>query len=470
MSFVYGREAWVSPFITKAAIAIYLAMLIFIIGFGYYIVPYAIFILAFLILVPNVTNLKLFQFLKAKPVAQKLMLIFLIAVILRFSLLTLDQVITRDIEMYVFRAEQMMAGRIPYEDFSINKPPLYAYMLQFLGTTLGANMFSFRAFFSIMDGLVAVLIFYFSMCKFDEEFSFKATFLYAICPLPILAIGLSGHYEPVVMIFVILSLIFLFKSKYNISAILLGLGFALKFFPLVLLPFFVWKVQTWRNRITYIVLFSIPIIISLIPILFISSTAFWAYMYDQTYTWTAKKSFAFVFETLIGSHYVLGIRISLITTITFLGLILLMFIAWVRKRFDVNFWFKLIIFIFVIYYGLYPVASLQFFKKELGLADPIPIMIIFALIYFTIAFLVLSHYLHRLEFQSSKREEMFILSTFALVFLLFSSSQNNPWYILWVLPFLFAIKADKIRLILLWLIVWNFEGLGISLLPGFVLF
>jgi hypothetical protein len=371
--------------------------------------------------------------------------------------------------MYVIRSELLLAGEMPYLDFAVNKPPLYAYMLQFLGYTVGPGEVQFRAVFSIMDAIVTVLIVFLAKCKFDEKFSFWAGFAYALCPLPIIAIGLSGHYEPIVMIFVILSLIFLLRDRYYESAFFLGIGFALKFFPIVLLPFFVWKVDSWRKRIIYVVLFALPIIISIIPILFQSSDAFWNYMYMQTYSWTAKKSYAFGLEILLGTKFVFGVKLSMLFMALFLGLILLMFISWVRKKFNVSFWFKIIIINFIIYYGIAITTSFIYYKSEFGLDNPVPLMAISAILYFPLVFFVLHKYWHYLEIKWNPKEEMFILSIFSIIFLLFSSSQYNPWYVLWPLPFILATENKRIRFLLLWLIFWNFEGIGLSLLPGLAL-
>jgi hypothetical protein len=361
----------------------------------------------------------------------------------------------------------MMAGRIPYEEFPVKKPPLYAFMLQFLGHILGAGEFQFRAFFSIIDSLVCVVFFYLCKMKFNDGFSFKATLAYVICPIPIVSVGLGGHYEPVVMFFVLLSLIFLYKNNHHISAFLLGLGFALKFFPIVLLPFFAWKQKSWKGRIIYIIIFTIPFIISIIPIFFMSANAFWGYIYEQTYSWPAKKSFAFIFETLLGAKTIVGIRISFLTTWFFLGMILVMFISWWRKRFDPSFWYKFIVISFGIYYGLLILASMIFYQSELGLQNPLPFMAVFGLAYFSIIYLLLKKFIINFQFKPDKKEELFILSTFSLFFLLFSSSQFNPWYFLWTLPFMLTIQNPRARYILLLLIFWNLEGIGISLLPGF---
>lgn len=464
-----NKVDWFSPVFIKMIIILYIFIFVFQIVFGYYIISYVIFIVLFLIIVINFHRLDIFKWFESRPLFEKVMIIFLMAFILRFLLLFQDQMVTRDIELYVQRSEWMIQGLIPYEDFHVNKPPLYAYMLQFLGTVFGTGEVQFRAFFTVMDSLVAILIYYMCKIKFDSDFSLKASFAYVICPLPIMSIGLAGHYEPVVMIFVLLSIISLLKHKYPTSALFLGIGFAFKFFPIVLLPFFAWRIKTWKNRIIYIILFGIPFLLSLIPILLMSSSAFGSYMYEQTYSWEAKKSFAFIFEMLIGSRYIYVIKISLITTVVFMLLILVMFISWLRKKFDATFWFKVMVFLYIIYFGLFVIAGLIFYQSEFGIENPIPLMIIFSIIYFLLFGFILNKYLKPLNLKIEKSEEFFILCAFAIFFLIFSSSQFNPWYLIWPLPFVLAIKNKTIKFILLWLMFWNLEGIGIQLLPGLVL-
>jgi hypothetical protein len=462
------HSKWVlnSELVFRVAILVYIALLIFTISFGYYVLPYILFLVAFLIIYFNLSRIKLLMKIESFPLSYQISILFLLTVLLRFLLLAQDQVITRDIEMYVLRSEWFLSGKIPYAEFHVNKPPLYAYLLYLVGKSLGTTMYAFRAFFSIMDGLVTVFIFYLARYKNNHTFSLQASFAYAICPLPIVAIGLSGHYEPVVMIFVLLSIILFYRKRYYLSSIFLGVGFAFKFFPIVLLPFFAWKLESWKKRILYVILFTIPILISIIPILFMSPDAFWDYLYEQGYTWTAKKSFTFVFETITGFDNILGVSSSFLFTFLFLLLILIMFITWVLKKFDPSFWFKVVVVIFALYYGLFIIASMIFFQSDLGIDDPLPYMVAFAIIYFTMVLFLANQFWHRLDLNLAPSDEILVLSAFALIFLLFGSSQNNPWYLLWILPFVLIIKNNKIRLILLWLMFWNFEGLGISLLPG----
>jgi hypothetical protein len=461
-----NNRPWESPITIKLAFAFYIITYIYIIGIGFFIIPYVFFLIAYLLIIINLPNMKVFKWFENTSLAQIILIIFSFTILLRFLLLFQDQVITNDINMYVMRSKWVMAGMIPYEEFHVNKPPLYLYMLQAIGMSVGPGNIQFRSIFSILDGLVCVIIFYVCKTKYTQDFSLKAAFAYALCPLPITAIGLSGHYEPVVLIFVLLSLYFILKNNYPISAIFLGIGFALKFYPIVLLPFFMWKAKNWYERISYLLIFSIPFIVSIIPIVIMSPDAFFNYLYLQTISWQPKKSFAFIFETLMGSDSLICLKYSFIFTLIFFSLLFLMFVYWVWKKFNVNLWLKIVIVLFLFYYGLIFLASIEFYKTELGLTNSKPLIVIIAMIYFSIIYFVYDRFIKNLNLKIEKKEEIFVISSFAIIFLVFSSSQFNPWYLLWFLPMILCIKNFKIRMILLLLMFWNFEGVGLQLFSG----
>jgi hypothetical protein len=444
-------------------------MLFFTVIFYFYILTYILFFLTFIVLVFNLSNIKYLNPLITSPRIQQLYYIFIIALILRLLFLFQDDIVTTDLSKYVARSEWFLAGQVPYQDFVVNKPPMYIYMLYGMGRAFGAGEMQFRMFFSVIDALLAVLVFYLCLERYNSDFSFKAAFAYAICPLPLVMIGFWGHYEPIVMVFVLLAFIFLFRNNYYLSALALGTAFAFKFFPIVLLPFLAWTAKSWNQRILYFVLFAVPMAISLIPIMLISPDAFYSYLYEQTVNWPAKKSFAYIYETIAGTQTFAGIKASLAAFIFFAALLFIMFINWVWKEFRFNFWFKIIILFLIIYYGTFTMASFKSYQSDLSLIDPALIMVGFALVYFTISIFLFNKFIRYIEFKIGPEEELFVLTIFSFQFLLFASSQYNPWYLLWHLPFLLATKNEDIRFILFMLLFWNLGGFGISLLPGLVL-
>ena len=146
-----------------------------------------------------------------------------------------------------------------------------------------------------------------------------------------------------------------------------------------------------------------------------------------------------------------------------------MFLHWWKSEFKVYCWFKTIIVIFIIYYGLFITASLKDYDLGLGAGGFGMSMIIFASAYFLLAIPMLRKVLPKIHVESDPEEELFVLSIFVIILFLFVSNQFNPWYLLWYLPFVLIIQNTKIKYIILWLMFWNLGGAGIALLPGLVL-
>jgi len=207
---------------------------------GFAILPYVIFMFAFFALLFVDHRLNLVKWLAALPPHRRFVAIFGIALVLRFVLLLDAGAASSDLLSYVDRSHALLDGALPYRDKEMHKPPCYAYLLYLIGKAFGPGVLQFRAFFSFVDSVVAACVYRLLRCKAGKEISAAGAFLYAICPLPIVIAGLGGHYDPLVSLFVILAVIDFFSGRYYRSALLLGLGFAFKLYPFVLLPWLAW--------------------------------------------------------------------------------------------------------------------------------------------------------------------------------------------------------------------------------------
>ncbi|HEY4358977.1 MAG TPA: glycosyltransferase family 87 protein [Acidobacteriaceae bacterium] len=69
--------------------------------------------------------------------------------------------------------------------------------------------------------------------------------LYAWCPLLVWEIGLAGHVDAVVLMFIALALLFRFQGKPVLVGLFLGLAVLTKFYPLVLFPA-LWMRRDWK--------------------------------------------------------------------------------------------------------------------------------------------------------------------------------------------------------------------------------
>jgi hypothetical protein len=463
MNSFINKEFFQTSQFARFTLISYLILLALTVIFGFYIIFFILFTISFIFLFLNFSHFEFFKTTAGAKRVQQLYYIFVIALILRMLMLFHDDNLTVDLTKYVIRSKLFLAGYTPYADFVVNKPPLYIYMLYLMGKAFGAGELQFRAFFAVIDSIVAVTIFYLALEKYDNLHSLKGAIAYAICPLPILMTGLWGHYEPVVMVFFLMGFIFFLRDRLDLSSLTLGIAFAFKVFPIILLPFLLWKLESWKQRIIYTIIFSVPMIISIIPIFFMSPDAFYGYIYEQTIEWPAKKSFGYIFEIL------LGIGLAGVFSLIFLGFIFIIFLQWTQKEFKINFWFKTIVVLLVVYYGGFITASLKDYNLGIGEGGYGLSIMIFTILYFVLTIPILYKFIPRLNVEIDPGEKLFVLTIFVLMLFLFVSSQFNPWYLLWYLPFVLIIQNLKIKYIILWLMFWNLGGAGILIIPGLAL-
>jgi hypothetical protein len=547
------REIAGIPLFCWILLAVYLGSLFFIAFIGFYVVPDMLLLLSFILLLPfirKIASSPLFDTLRSAELREKLVVLFILSLLLRGVLLFNDEVITNDISLYVERSSAMVDdGDLPYVEKEMHKPPMYAYMLYFLGQGLGPGEMQFRAFFSVVDSVMAVAVFFLLRKKFDEAYALYGGLVYSICPINVISTGLEGHYDPLVSFFVIAALWLHFEGRNHLSSLSLGVGFAFKLFPFIFAPFLVWKLKEWKERILYTVLFFVPMVASWIPLILIDPDTFRIYREYQTGQWLseAMKSFSKAYELIALDQgwysgnptdpatfqmNILGFTHTDFFLYVFLGITGLMFLHWVwarwqkedieewltewdnlgrfmpeklRKRLEqwnipgrfipknirtrllqsldepsadrmgrvFLIWYKVILITFVIYYGtqiatgflLYEVD----FRDSLGIENPWMAVGIAAFVYYGLAAFVLHRwrgFFFPKKMAVPEKEELFVLGTFAMMFLLFGSPDYPTWYIMWFIPLLLGIKTERIRFMLFAVGIWNIPGEGINLWPG----
>ncbi len=533
-----------SPAKLSVLVGVYLSSLVLIAVLGFYMLFYALALFSFLFLAPILQKTSFFRRLNTLPYFRLLLALYAIAFVLRAMMLYQDQVITNDMSLMVWRSQQSIAGEAPYKDFPVNKPPLYLYLAHFIGASFGTGLREFRLFFTIFDALVPVVLFRLLRLKYSQEFSAYAALLYAICPLNIIMIGFSGHYEPLVIIPVLLGFHRFFEKHYYSATFLLGIGFAFKLYPLVFLPFFLALMPGWKRRIGAGISFFVPFLLTLVPLAFLVEDGLGYYMDYQTGEWVsiAIKSFALSFILILDSDTLFGVRITELVMYFFLGIIVVFFMSWVGKTgeegvaatdpvrvegqsrgleawvrrqtrgrpvlfglltgvFVVDFffglagfisvklnllllklketkrgdiilvWYKIMVVTFAFYYVLETATTFKLFKTQWGIPHANPVMFLVALIFFPLVFLFLKTYYHQIFPKKEKlklddHQELYYLSIFTTMFLLFSSPDYCPWYIMWFLPMLLSLKNNRVKYFLLWIIFWNFPGKDFAVMPG----
>ena len=168
---------------------------------------------------------------------------------------------------------------------------------------------------------------------------------------------------------------------------------------------------------------------------------------------------------MIKTDIIFSVKISWIVLAVFGLLILWLFIDWLSPKREKNLikWFKIMIIIYVFYYAFYLIYFVLYYDY------PIYAALIPLAIYFPIIIFLLHKYLPRLmpkRLFSPKSEELFIVSTFAIMLFLMGLPNIAPWYFIWFFPFLLAIRTDEIRYVLLWIFPWHGIGKKMRLLPG----
>ena len=548
-----------SPTKLSVLVGIYCSSLVLIATLGFYMLFYGLALLSFLLLVPLLQDTRVFGKLSSLSIPLIVLVLYLLGFVLRGMMLYQTEVITNDMSLMVARSEHIINGDVPYKDFPVNKPPLYLYLAYFIGISFGTGIREFRLFFTIFDAMIPIALFYLLQLKYSKRFSLYASLLYAICPLNIIMIGFSGHYEPLVILPVILGFYYFFKEKYYLATFLIGIGFAFKLYPLVLLPFFIVLMPGWKRRMGSIVSFFLPFLLSLVPLMLMVDNGIGYYIDYQTGEWIsiAIKSYALSFILLLDSDTLFGVRITELVMYFFLLVIVVFFMSWLgkssgevssksstekedtpgettsptpeapgspsphslRERLEffikdkplllglktglwpvdlvfsfaallseklnrlvlrlketdaaaiILHWYKIMVVTFAIYYGLVTATTFKLFKEQWGIPHANPVMFFAIFIFFPLVFFFVKKYYHDIfpakdKLQLDSHQELYYLSIFSIMLLLFSSPDYCPWYIMWFLPFVLSLQNSRVKYFLLWIIFWNFPGRDFNIMPG----
>ena len=292
-----------------------------------------------------------------------------------------------------------------------------------------------------------------------------------------------------------------------LSGLFLGLGFAFKYYPLFLLPFYMVKLKSWPERFKYFILFILPMALSFIPIYLLSPMSIHSYLFGfQTGEWLniGNKSFFFAISTLLQSITIFGIRISSINMGIFVILIGILFITYAyvedpRSRFKlfgsvfyisnrltgkriwredrgktedqvVLFWYKITVILYFIYLGAMALTfTIQPLRaRDLGRETITAISIIILMGYSICLYIIIKRFGTKIfpgSFKGSKTDRFILYSIFAILLLLLGSPNSTPHYIIWSFPFILLVRNRRIMLVLLAISIWNVPGEFADFLP-----
>ena len=98
------------------------------------------------------------------------------------------------------------------------------------------------------------------------EMPFKNVLLYALNPLVIIEITGNLHFEGAMVFFLLLSIWFLIKSLFKLSAIAIAFSIASKLLPLIFLPFLIRRLG-WKKSFQYFTIVGVTLITLFSPLL-----------------------------------------------------------------------------------------------------------------------------------------------------------------------------------------------------------
>ena len=523
----------VLPSLAIFGIVLYLISYISVMIWGYFLVNGIAMTVSFLIIYYYLDLIiDKITFLKDATYKQQIYFLLVFSLILRFGWLGQEQVITKDIDYYVERSQALVDGQKPYiEREDINKPPLFALYIWIIGFStdvinqaLSTDITyynSFRFISSIGDALVVLGIFWIAYEHYSRKHAQYAALSYAIFPIAIETSGLSGHYDPFVILCTLVPLKFLWPEEksprldsiYILSGFFIGLGIALKFYPVVMIPFFLFIIYSWRGRALFLAGLPIASLLSYGILELRYPGAVKVYREYQGGDWMGDwmKSFARAFYEFTGSTEFIGINFNDFF-ITFFGIMgFIMVAGWIFARHingaevsrydnednmftNVLMWFvnkwdalissdelktesgwtifsiKVIGFSFAAYYGTQIAAGFYMYEGGFGLNPPWLYALEFFAFYAVIVFFLYnstSTYFDNINLSSA--ESFVLMLGLGIMILMFGSPDYPTWYICWYAPFVMIAPTYQTRMALMFLLVWNFPGESISLLPDYVI-
>lgn len=464
----------VSPLVTYTAMVALVALALAVVLWEYLMSLYFLMVVAWLLVAAGLAATPMFRRMSRLDGVRMTMLVLGVAMAWRFLMLATDQVLTNDIVSFVGRGQAYLDGALPYtEEFSVNKPPAYLYLAAGMGASVGPSLVGTRAIMGLVDALVALIVFWIGEERFSRSFGLMAGLLYAVNPISAVTIGISGHYDPWVITFAMGGVWMLLRGRLAGASLLLGLGFALKLYPVVILPWVLLAERTWSRRLGLAGLFALPMALSWVPVLLQNPDALWFYL-DYQGSWEPKGGIAFGLAMAMGIDTASEAAGALTRAVewAFYALISAMFLDWLRRRADapdahLMDWFRVVTLGFAVMYGALLAGGVFEHRVDAGVgveATAAMVVIAYAVMAATGLWWLWTRHLPG-DHGFGPDDRLVMLSAMTVNLLVLSSAQYNAWYLLWLLPLVLLVRPGRIRQVWTALLAWRAEGKGFTIWP-----
>ncbi len=193
--------------------------------------------------------------------------------------------IESDIGVYFNYADNILRGLIPYRDFTLEYPP-GALPFFVLPKIWAADLFSFRRLF-MMEIMLVDLIGWFLLNIYGQKHGFSDKHMYAAGLLYITLPGLIGlvayqRFDFIPAVITLAAVMLYQQRRWSWAWIMLGFGFAVKLYPLLLAPIFLVRAYHRKNLpkeiISGIAVALLSAGVFWLPYLFVSGQKFWLFL------------------------------------------------------------------------------------------------------------------------------------------------------------------------------------------------
>jgi 4-amino-4-deoxy-L-arabinose transferase-like glycosyltransferase len=167
------------------------------------------------------------------------------------------------------------SGYLPYVNFYYPYPPLFLYALtafSYLGASGGAAVPLVLA-----DALTVVPVYLLARRFTSERLAFFASLVFALAPVNLLYADYVWLNPPLTTLFLMTSLYFLLKGRFDLSALTLALSIGLKQTALIVAPLilvFVWRKALRKTALRYLLLVAVVCFAFSVPYLFASPSLY----------------------------------------------------------------------------------------------------------------------------------------------------------------------------------------------------
>jgi len=157
-------------------------------------------------------------------------------------------------------------GALSASNYS-NYPPFNQYLF-WTASTFSLDNIELSVFIMRIQIIIADLLIFFMGIKLLEilKLDYRKIYFYYLNPFILLELGLNLHYEGVMILFLLTSLLMLQQKKIFSGGLLMGLSISVKLLPLLILPIFIRYLGVKKVVLFYIIILVVNLLL-LVPFL-----------------------------------------------------------------------------------------------------------------------------------------------------------------------------------------------------------